>query len=227
MIFLDQISRFFDPSALLIVAGGTMLATVARSTGADLGRAWCSLAILFTADPEADARAARVSVSRIRELAGMRSISCADRVETAQRFLVRAARALSDAKSSVEFSRWASDEIERRRGRHRAVIEVWRGMADTAPAMGMIGTIIGLIQMFAAMEDPARVGPAMAIAMLTTLYGITLSAAMAGPIAGRLDRLSTAELDWQAAALTQFELIAKAELDATPIKLKPVLRHVV
>jgi chemotaxis protein MotA len=140
---------------------------------------------------------------------------------------VRAARALSDARSSLEFSRWASDEIESRRSRDRAAIEVWRGIADTAPAMGMIGTIIGLIQMFAAMDDPARVGPAMAIAMLTTLYGITLSAAIAGPIAGRLERLSAAKLDWQAAALKQFELIARAEFDTAPVKLKPVLRNVV
>lgn len=227
MIFLDQLSRYFDPYALLIVAGGTLLATVARSTGGDLGRAWRSLGILFSARPEADAGAARVSVSRIRELAEMRSISCTDRVETAQRFLVRAARALAEAKSSVAFARWASDELEGRRSRHRAVIELWRGMADTAPAMGMIGTIIGLIQMFASMDDPARVGPAMAIAMLTTLYGITLSAAIAGPIASRLERLSATELDWQAAALRQFELIAKAELDAAPVKIKPMLRNVV
>jgi chemotaxis protein MotA len=227
MIFLDQISRYFDPFALSIVVGGTLLTTAARSTVADLGRAWRSLGLLFTADPEADARAARVSVNRIRELAEIRNVSCADRVETAQRFLVRAARALSDARSSLEFSRWASDEIESRRSRDRATIDVWRGMADTAPAMGMIGTIIGLIQMFAAMDDPARVGPAMAIAMLTTLYGITLSAAIAGPIASRLERLSAAKLDWQAAALKQFELIARAEFDAAPVKLKPVLRNVV
>jgi chemotaxis protein MotA len=68
MIFLDQISRYFDPFALAIVVGGTLLTTAARATVADLGRAWRSLGLLFTADPEADARAARISVNRIREL---------------------------------------------------------------------------------------------------------------------------------------------------------------
>lgn len=226
MIFLDQISRYFDPFALAIVVGGTLLTTAARATVADLGRAWRSLGLLFTADPEADARAARISVNRIRELAEIRNVSCADRVETAQRFLVRAARALSDARSSLEFSRWASDEIESRRSRDRAAIEVWRGIADTAPAMGMIGTIIGLVQMFAAMDDPASMGPGMAVAMLTTLYGVILSAAIVGPIAGRLERLSETELTWQVAVLKQLELLVRAELDTPPVKTKPILRTV-
>ena len=63
-------------------------------------------------------------------------------------------------------------------------------MADAAPALGMAGTVIGLIGMFAAMDDPALMGPAMALAMLTTLYGLVLGAVLFGPIASRLERLS-------------------------------------
>ena len=64
--------------------------------------------------------------------------------------------------------------------------------------MGMIGTVIGLILMFAQMNDPAAMGPAMAIAMLTTLYGLILAFGIAGPVAARLERLSEAECAWQA-----------------------------
>ena len=80
--------------------------------------------------------------------------------------------------------------------------------------MGMIGTIIGLVQMFAQMDDPAKIGPAMAVAMLTTLYGIILSAGIAAPIAGRLESLSETELAWQTAACKQLELLARDEIDA-------------
>jgi len=226
MFIIDLIARYLDPFALLIVFGGTLLATVARSTRADLARAWQSLRILRSADPDADARAARISVGKIRELTEMRSIMCADRVETAQHFLRRAARQLSDTRNSADFCRWAADEIDGRRARHQAVIGVWRAMAETAPAMGMIGTIVGLVQMFAAMDDPARMGPGMAVAMLTTLYGVVLSSAIAGPIAGRLERLSETELDWQLAVAKQFELLVRAELDSLPVKLKPILRTV-
>lgn len=226
MFIFDQISRYFDPLALLIVFGGTLLATFARSTRTDLSRAWRAIGILWSADPEADARAARISVNRIRELTEVRGIMCADRVETAQRFLRRAAREVSDAKTSIDFSRWSTEEIDGRRARHQDVIAVWRGMAETAPAMGMIGTIIGLVQMFAAMEDPASMGPGMAVAMLTTLYGVILSSAIAGPIAARLERLSETELRWQTSTLNQFELLVRAELDMPAIKMKPVLRTV-
>lgn len=227
MLLFDQIARFIDPTAIGIVFGGTLLTTFFRSTGGDIGRAISSLALLGKANPDADATAARVSVNRIRELAEIRSIACVDRVETAQRFLIRAARVLSEARSSTDFERWASDELEARRRRHDAVIGVWRAMAETAPAMGMIGTIIGLVQMFAHMEDPAKIGPAMAVAMLTTLYGVILSSGVAGPIAGRLSNLSEAELAWQAAVCKQLELIARDELDgAAPRTPRPQLRTV-
>lgn len=227
MVLLEQIARYIDPTAIGIVFGGTLITTAFRATRADIGRALAALPLLGRADPNADAAAARVSVSRIRELAEVRSLACVDRVETAQRFLLRAARELSDARGSADFVRWASADIEARRQRHQGVIGVWRAIAETAPAMGMIGTIIGLVQMFAHMEDPAAIGPAMAVAMLTTLYGVILSSAVAGPIAGRLETLSDAELAWQTAACRQLEILAREELDSLPpAVVRPNLRTV-
>jgi chemotaxis protein MotA len=227
MVLLDTIARYIDPIALLIVFGGTLLATLFRSPLAEIGRALQSLGLLATANPHADAAAARVSVSRIRELAQLRAIACVDRVETAQRFLIRAARELSDARGSADFVRWAAADVDARRLRHQGVIGVWRGIAETAPAMGMIGTIIGLVQMFSHMEDPAAIGPAMAVAMLTTLYGVILSSAVAAPIAGRLETLSEAELAWQTASCKQLEILAREELDSRPSQAnRPNLRTV-
>jgi chemotaxis protein MotA len=227
MFVLDQIARYLDPLAIVIVFGGTLLVTVFRATRGDVRRAVAALALLGKADPRADAQAARVSVSRIRELAEVRSIGCVDRVETAQRFLLRAARELSEARGSADFARWAADEIESRRIRHQSVISVWRSMAEAAPAMGMIGTIIGLVQMFAHMDDPSKIGPGMAVAMLTTLYGVILGSGIAAPIAGRLESLSELELGWQAAACKQLELLAREELDGLPPRVaRPVLRTV-
>jgi len=227
MFLLEQIGRYIDPVAIAIVFGGTLLTTLFRAPRSDLRRAVAAIRPLRKADPDADAAAARVSVGRIRELAEVRSIACVDRLETAQRFLQRAARELSDARSATDFTRWASAEIDARRHRHQAVISVWRSVAESAPAMGMIGTIIGLVQMFAHMDDPAAIGPGMAVAMLTTLYGVILSSAIAAPIAGRLERLSETELAWQNAACKQLELIAQEELDLTqPRAARPNLRTV-
>jgi len=224
MFLLDQIARYIDPFAIFIVFGGTLIVTLARTTRADMARGWAALGTLRRADPEADANAARVAVSRIRELVEIKNVMCADRVQTAQRFLNRAVHQLSNARSSIDFARWAGDEIARRRERHQAGANMWRGIAESAPAMGMIGTIIGLVQMFASMDDPARIGPGMAVAMLTTLYGIILSAAIAAPIAGRLERLSEAELAWQSAACKQLEMLLRDEVDGLPAKLRTSYR---
>jgi chemotaxis protein MotA len=224
MTFIGEIARFLDPLSLLIVIGGSIAAAAARSTGTDISRAFAALGPLFRARPELDAHAALIAVNKIEALAEVRSIACADRVRTAERFLRRAARRLSDAASAEAFAVWARDEQEQRRRRHEGAAAVWRAAADAAPAMGMIGTIIGLIQMFAAMDDAARIGPGMALALLTTLYGVIVSSAIAGPIAARLERLSEAELAWQATALDRLERLARAELDALP--LRPRLRTV-
>lgn len=68
------------------------------------------------------------------------------------------------------------------RERHDAGAEMFGGIADVAPAMGMIGTLIGLVGMLANMDDPKTIGPAMAVALLTTLYGSLLATVVAGPI---------------------------------------------
>jgi chemotaxis protein MotA len=66
-------------------------------------------------------------------------------------------------------------------------------MGDTAPAFGMIGTLIGLVQMLSSMDDPASIGPAMAVALLTTLYGAVMANFLFLPLAGKLSLRSDQE----------------------------------
>ena len=70
--------------------------------------------------------------------------------------------------------------------RHERGQAIFKSMGDVAPAMGMIGTLIGLVQMLSAMDDPKSIGPAMAVALLTTLYGAIIATAFALPIADKL-----------------------------------------
>ena len=66
-------------------------------------------------------------------------------------------------------------------------------MAVYAPAMGMIGTLVGLVQMLANMSDPASIGPSMAVALLTTLYGAVIANVFASPLAEKLILISDYE----------------------------------
>lgn len=70
--------------------------------------------------------------------------------------------------------------------RHEFGIGIFKGFGDVAPAMGMIGTLIGLVAMLSNMDDPKAIGPAMAVALLTTLYGAFLANVICLPIAAKL-----------------------------------------
>jgi len=76
--------------------------------------------------------------------------------------------------------------------RHETGANFFAAVGDAAPAMGMIGTLVGLVQMLGNMDDPKSIGPSMAVALLTTLYGAIISNAIALPISDKL-KLRAAE----------------------------------
>ena len=77
--------------------------------------------------------------------------------------------------------------------RHKDGQSIFKAIGDVAPAMGMIGTLIGLVQMLSVMDDPKSIGPAMAVALLTTLYGAMIATIVANPIADKLQMRSGEE----------------------------------
>ena len=212
---LELAARLLDPIALLLVLGGTMATAAVRGAREDVARALAALGPLLRSRPAADALVAERAVREIERLAERKGIVCADHVKTGSAFMRRAAIHLADAPSPEWFADWAGKELAGRAARHDGAAAVWRAAAESAPAMGMIGTVLGLIGMFLAMDDPATIGPAMALALLTTLYGLFLSAVVAAPVAGRLESLSAAERRWQAAALGRLEALARAEAPST------------
>lgn len=211
---VEMLVRFFDPLALLLVLGGSLLTGFVSATGKDARRALAALIPLFRARPQTDGETADRVVRRIAHFSEYRGLVCADRVATPVDFVHRAACRLADDPGAEAFSVWAREEMEDRRARHEAAITVWRRIAEVAPAMGMIGTVLGLVAMFANMSDVAAMGPGMAAAMLTTLYGLVLAFAVAGPVAARLERLSQAELAWQGRAVERLAALARAEEEA-------------
>jgi len=210
------VDRFFDPLAFSLVIGGTALATWVSATGKDGVRGFAALIPFFAARPMRDAEIAERAVRRIQHLSEYKGTICADRVKTPVDFVHRAACRLADANRAEAFAVWAREEMEDRRARHAAVIGLWRHAAEVGPAMGMIGTVIGLIAMFAQMNDPTAMGPGMAIAMLTTLYGLILAFAICGPVAARLQRLSDAECAWQERTVERLVALARAEEEDVP-----------
>ena len=89
------------------------------------------------------------------------------------------------------YARHGFQTVERLRIHHGHVI--FKAFGEAAPGMGMVGTLIGLVSMFAHMDDPKKIGPGMAIALLTTLYGAVLANVFALPIADKLANRAEAD----------------------------------
>lgn len=102
-------------------------------------------------------------------------------------------------------------EIDNTAARHETGVGLLNALASYAPAMGLIGTVIGLVQMLRKMSDPSKIGPAMAVALITTFYGAILSNLVFLPLCGKLKHRSQKELHIMEMQLTAILGIARGE----------------
>jgi chemotaxis protein MotA len=116
-----------------------------------------------------------------------------EEVEVKNEFLRRGVQFVVDGQEPELVERMLSKDIDLTIERNEEGIGIFMAIADAAPAMGMIGTLIGLVQMMSDLSDPKAIGPAMAVALLTTLYGAVLANAVALPIATKLGHRSAEE----------------------------------
>jgi chemotaxis protein MotA len=109
-------------------------------------------------------------------------------------FLARGIQMAIDGMESSSIEDVMSIEIQYLQERHRLGSEIFTTMGTFAPAVGMLGTIIGLVQMLMQMEDPSQIGAPMAVALLTTFYGTMLANLLFLPVAGKLKTRSKQEV---------------------------------
>lgn len=109
-------------------------------------------------------------------------------------FMAKGIQLAIDGHEPVVIENILNRELEYIEERHKLGSEIFQTMGTFAPAMGMVGTLIGLIQMLQTMDDAASIGPAMAVALITTFYGAVLANMLFLPIAGKLKTRSNQEL---------------------------------
>jgi chemotaxis protein MotA len=106
--------------------------------------------------------------------------------EIANPFLAKAISMLVDGTDASVIKGSLEREKDMTKMRHDQGAKIFSAWGEIAPAMGMIGTLIGLVQMLGNMSDPKAIGPAMAVALLTTMYGAILANVFCLPIAMKL-----------------------------------------
>jgi len=126
-------------------------------------------------------------------------------------FLASAVQLVTDGFSGEDIEHVLGQEIDSLVQRHRRAANIVRRGSEIAPAMGLIGTLIGLVQMLANLSDPSAIGPAMAVALLTTFYGAILSNVILAPLAGKLERNSNDETMIKTLVMTASSSIARQE----------------
>ncbi len=109
-------------------------------------------------------------------------------------FLKKAMQMAVDGQEPETLRSMLDTEIEYIQVRHNKGADIFTAIAGYAPAMGMVGTLIGLVQMLQTMDDPAAIGPAMAVALLTTFYGAVIANVVCSPMAGKLKNRSASEV---------------------------------
>jgi len=106
--------------------------------------------------------------------------------EATHPFLLKSVNLAVDGHPPEFIQEALSHEMQQTLERYDNAERVFRGVGDSAPALGMLGTLVGLVQMLTDMDDPASIGPAMAIALLTTFYGVFIAQVIALPLADKL-----------------------------------------
>lgn len=181
------LGQFIDIPSILIVIGGGLAATLIRFTLGGIGGAIITGGKVAFAGKSPNPRELIEKITELADVARKSGPLGLENVEVEDPVLAKGVQFIADGYEPG----FIRESMERERDLYIERLQegkrFYKQLGDAAPAFGMIGTLVGLVQMLAAMDDPSAIGPAMAIALLTTLYGALISNVICIPIVDKLD----------------------------------------
>jgi chemotaxis protein MotA len=181
-----DLGMFVSDHAILVIFGGSFSATLIRFPlnsilhGLPIGGKFAFTMRRWTARELVD------EIARLAEIARKQGPIGLEKEQVEDPFLAKGMRYIADGYDAT----FIRDSLERDRDNFLTHLDegqkIYRAIGDCAPAFGMIGTLIGMVQMFANMTDPSKLGPYMATALLATFYGATLANLICLPVADKL-----------------------------------------
>ncbi len=185
MLMSGDLGMFVNAPSLVIVFGGTLTAVMAKySLGQFL--AFAKIAGKGFKNNDIDLGDLIDEIVTLADEARKGGLLALEGKEVSSDFLGKGIQLLVDGHEPDVVKSILSKEKTQAEERHKLGAAIFTHMASMAPAMGMIGTLIGLVAMLANMSDPKAIGPAMAVALLTTLYGAVLANGFCEPLADKL-----------------------------------------
>lgn len=191
-----SIGTFIDPASMAIVGGGTFAALLICFPLKQALRILGVVKKAFFSKPPEPGKAVGelVKLAEVARRDGILSLETHLNDGTHDDFMVRGLRMAIDGQDRSVIETAMEQELEATMERHTYGKGLFDAMGKYAPAFGMLGTLIGLIIMLKNMDDPGALGPAMAIALITTFYGSAIANMFALPISDKLSNRSGTEI---------------------------------
>ncbi len=190
-----SLGLFVNIPSVLIVVGGSLGATMINYPLPDMLKVVNVVknAFLHRQITAKEVISNFVSLAGIARREGILALE-ASANETSDQFMKKGLQLAVDGLEPGSIKEILETEVVAIQDRHKLGAEIFTTIGTFAPAMGMIGTLIGLVQMLQTMDDPSTIGPSMAVALLTTFYGALMANILCLPIAGKLKNRSGAEV---------------------------------
>ena len=210
MISSGGIGAFIDTPSLLIVVGGTFFAVMYTAPLPVFLGSFGVMAKAFLPP----VKKMDELVERMVELAGIArkdGMMALEGQEVPDKFFAKGLQMLVDGADEAKLTTQLTQEIKAMKMRHESNQGVVKSWIDIGPAMGMIGTLVGLVAMLGNMADPKAIGPAMAVALLTTLYGAFIANVVFMPMLIKLEGFTTYETVYREMGVAGLRNIARGE----------------
>lgn len=180
-----SIKSFVDYPSMMIVFGGVAAATLLTFRFTDVVAAFKAAWFIFQ-EKKQDPNDTVATMTRLNDISRKHGLLAVNQIRSRTPFLKKMCNLLADGAELELLRRTMDIEIQALKHRHSTAQDVFKKMGTYAPAFGMLGTIIGLVQMLSGMSNPSTIGPAMAVALVTTFYGSFFSTLICLPVAAKL-----------------------------------------
>lgn len=187
---------FIDTRSVLIVIAGTLAITLACFSFSEVIKAVGLVArtIFYTGEDPKQTALLSLKLAEMNRKEGILGLDRHENLVKHNPFLRKGINMLADGNDIDKVEKTIREEMRSMVHRHKTGISIIKKAAEIAPAMGLIGTLIGLVQMLGNLNNPSSIGPAMAVALLTTLYGVVLAFMVLSPLASKLERNNDQEV---------------------------------
>ncbi len=178
---------FLNLPGFLIVLGGTFAATLIKFPISGVFVAFfVGIRAAFVNERESPAEIIELTMRLVKRARKVGLIGL-EKISVRNNFFKKGIQFCADGRDVDFIRKMMTREMELAIQRQETGEKVFRAIGESAPAFGMVGTLVGLVQMLSSMDDPTTIGRAMAVALLTTLYGVLIAQLIALPISDKLE----------------------------------------